>query len=82
MMKRLSVFVYGVGCYLLFLGTFVYAIGFIGNLLVPKSIDSGRHAALGQALVANAALLAVFALQHNIMAREWFKRAWTKIVPH
>ncbi|HEX6648349.1 MAG TPA: hypothetical protein VF075_02375 [Pyrinomonadaceae bacterium] len=81
MLKRLATFIYGVLCYLTFFGTFLYAVGFIGNLFVPKSIDSGRTGSLGEALLIDAGLLTVFAVQHSLMARPWFKRAWTRIVP-
>ena len=82
MFKRVATFVYGVLCYLIFFGTFLYAIGFIGNLIVPKSIDSGRSGSLGEALLVDAGLLALFAVQHSLMARPWFKHAWTQLVPN
>ena len=81
MFHRITAFVYGVLCYLAFLAAFLYAIGFIGNFGVPKSLDSHPQLPFLHALAIDAALLTLFALQHSIMARPWFKNAWTRVVP-
>src|SRR5262249_12875472 len=80
-MKRILVLLYGVACYAVFFATFLYAIAFLGNFVIGNSIDADPTSGVGQAIAINIALLAMFALQHSIMARPAFKRWWTRFVP-
>ena len=81
MFKRIVFFAYGLLSYLVFLGTFLYAVGFIGNFGVPTTLDGEPVGHFGISLAIDAGLLALFAAQHSIMARKWFKDWWTRIVP-
>jgi len=72
---------YGAVCYLAFVVAFLYAVGFVGAIVVPRTIDRGIAAPITEALAINVALLGVFAVQHSVMARPGFKRWWTRIVP-
>ena len=81
MTTRIVYFAYGCIAYLIFLATFLYAIAFVGGFGVPKTLDGAATEPFLRAFLIDAALLAVFAIQHSVMARPWFKRAWTQIVP-
>jgi len=81
MLKRLLFFVYGVASYLIFLFTFLYAIAFVGGFAVPSRLDGPLQTSLPEALAIDCALLTIFAVQHSVMARKWFKERWTQIVP-
>ena len=80
-MKKILTVLYGVGGYALGVGSLVYLIGFVGNIAVPKSIDTGVQTPLIQAVIINLALIAIFSIQHSIMARPGFKQWWTRMVP-
>lgn len=79
---KLAVLLYGIITYLIFLTTFLYAIGFVGDIFVPKTIDSNPSDSIAEAIIVNTLLLGSFAIQHSVMARPAFKAWWTKIIPH
>jgi len=81
-MSKVLSLVYGLVCYAFFLATFLYAIGFVAGAGVPRSIDSGHAAGGLPSLLIDLGLLSLFAVQHSVMARPWFKERWTRIVPH
>ena len=78
---RVTAFLYGIVAYLVFFGTFLYAIGFVSGLVVPKTIDTGTVVPMTEALIVNILLLSLFAVQHSVMARRQFKEWWTQYVP-
>jgi protein-S-isoprenylcysteine O-methyltransferase Ste14 len=80
-MQRYLFFGYGVACHLLFLGMFAYMAGFVGSFLVPKTIDTATDGETAASLANNVVLLALFAVQHSVMARPAFKRIWTRLIP-
>ena len=81
MITRLTFFAYGLVSYLIFFATFCYAIAFVGGFGVPAQLDGAPTGPLGTSLAIDVLLLSVFAVQHSVMARPWFKRWWTQIVP-
>jgi protein-S-isoprenylcysteine O-methyltransferase Ste14 len=78
---RIIAFLYGIVAYVVFFATFLYAIGFVEDLVVPKTIDSGAAGPMVQAPIINLVLMSIFAIQHSVMARPQFKQWWTKFVP-
>jgi protein-S-isoprenylcysteine O-methyltransferase Ste14 len=80
-MGRLIALVYGLASYVVFFVTFLYAVGFVSGLVVPKTIDTGAVVPLAEALIVNVLLMSVFAIQHSVMARKPFKQWWTQFVP-
>jgi methanethiol S-methyltransferase len=81
MFKHFVFLIYGIIAYLIFLATFLYAVAFVGGLGVASQLDGPAQSSLARALGINSLLLAVFALQHSVMARRWFKERWTQIIP-
>jgi protein-S-isoprenylcysteine O-methyltransferase Ste14 len=81
MIKRVLFFIYGAVSYILFLGTFLYAVAFVGGFGVRHVLDAPLNGSIAAALLIDGALLTLFALQHSIMARRWFKERWTLLIP-
>ena len=81
MIKRLSAFLFGIAAYAAFLYSFLYAIGFVGNIVVPKGIDDDGQTPFLSALAIDLTLIALFGIQHSVMARPGFKKRWTRLVP-
>jgi protein-S-isoprenylcysteine O-methyltransferase Ste14 len=80
-MKKFLTVGYGAAAYLLFLATFLYLVGFVADVMVPRSVDHGLSSPIGQAVSVNVLLLAAFGVQHSVMARPAFKRWWTRFIP-
>src|SRR5690242_8768275 len=80
-MRKVASTIYGISVYLVFVGVFLYATGFVGNYLVPKSIDSRTNGDVVSSIVINLGLMGLFAFQHSLMARPFFKTWWQKFVP-
>ena len=78
---RIIAFLYGIAAYVVFFVTFLYAIGFVEDLLVPKTIDGATAGSTAAALIVNLVLMSIFAIQHSVMARPQFKQWWTRFVP-
>lgn len=81
MLKRILFFAYGVVSYLIFFGTFLYAVAFIGNFGASRTLDGNAEGSFATSFLIDAGLLTLFAAQHSIMARKWFKDLWTRVVP-
>jgi protein-S-isoprenylcysteine O-methyltransferase Ste14 len=81
MLRRLGCFAFGLASYLIFLATFLYAIAFVGGFWAPNGLDSPANGPLYLAIIVDLGLLMLFAVQHSVMARRWFKERWTQIIP-
>jgi protein-S-isoprenylcysteine O-methyltransferase Ste14 len=81
MSRRIATVAYGAIAYLAFVAVFTYTVGFLAGVVVPKGIDDGPRGPAWLAVVTDAALLGLFAVQHSVMARPWFKRWWTRVIP-